>query len=162
MASSKGHELYDVRPEQRIGKLASRHRVRSKDRVRPGTMKLFAGFFFRDTGDNGELRIESFRGENDEEVFRVGRQRGNETLRPEDARFPKVVIAGSVGGDGQHSCCSGLCDALLIPIDDEKGGVWPLHFIGGVTADAAEAADDEVVVQTIDHAFLPAFAVEIL
>src|ERR1700721_1257084 len=123
MASCKVQELYDMRPEQRIGKLASCHGIRRKDRVRPGTKKLFAGFLFRDTSDNGEFRIESFRRENDEEIFRVGGQRGNETLRPEDARFAKVVIAGGVGGDGQHSCSGGLCNALLIPIDDKKGGV---------------------------------------
>ena len=101
MASCEVQELYDMRPKQRIGKLASRHGIRSKDGVRSGTAQLFAGFFFRDTGDNGELRIESFRGQNDEEVFRVGGQRGNETLRPEHARFAKVVIAGGVRGDGQ-------------------------------------------------------------
>ena len=48
-------------PKQRIGKLASRHGIRSKNGVRSGTTQLFAGFFFRGTNDKGELRIESFR-----------------------------------------------------------------------------------------------------
>src|ERR1700751_1565344 len=69
IASGEIQKLDNVRPEQRIGQLTSGHSIGSKDGVRSGAAQLFAGFFLRDPRDNGELRVQSLRGENDEQVF---------------------------------------------------------------------------------------------
>lgn len=162
IASGEVHQLHYVRLEQCVGELASGHGVGRKDCVGACAAQLFPGPFFRDAGDNGQLGIQGFRREDDEEIFGIGGQGGNESFRPENPGFEKAFILGGVGGDGEHACLDGIGNTLLTAVDDQEGRVCPLKFIGGVAAYASETADDEVVMQIVDHSFCPVFAVAVL
>src|SRR5882762_1971979 len=135
-----------MRPQQRVGKLASRHRIRSEDRVGSCAAQLLSGLIFRDSRHNGQPWIQSLRRENDEEIFRIRGQSGNQSLRSQDACLAKAVVLCGIRDDGKHSCGLRLGNTLLIAINYQEGSVCPLKFITSVPAHTAKTADDEMVV----------------
>src|SRR3982074_2284433 len=136
-----------MRPQQRVGKLASSHRVRSKDSVGSRTAQLLARFFFRDARHNRQPWVQGLRRENDEEIFRIRGQSSDQSLRFEDTSLPKADVLCGIRDNGKHSCCRRLCNTLLIAINHQEGSVCPLTFITSVPAPAAKTEDDQMVVQ---------------
>ena len=65
---------------------------------------------------------------------------------------------GGIGGDGEHAGEHGAFGAVGVDIDDDEGDAGVAEFAGGAAADASKSADDVVVLEIVDHAFLPSLA----
>ncbi len=72
-----------------------------------------------------------------------------------DAHLVESFIAGGIGSHGEHTGKYGAFDALGTDVDDDEGDAGMLQFGGGAATDASIAADDEVVLEFFDHAFVP-------
>ena len=76
-------------------------------------------------------------------------------LRAVDPEALEDLFPARVGLDGQHAGGDHLVHALGVAIDDDERHALAAQFLGDGAADAAVAAEDEVVPQFVDHATDP-------
>ncbi len=85
-------------------------------------------------------------------------QDGGQDLGPLDAGGLERALVGGVAVQAQIAELAGLGPALVVALQDQEGGAAPRQVAGQHHPDAAEAADDDVVLQLVDFARHPVAA----
>ena len=132
--------------------------VRREYGVGAGAPHFLFGALLGGARGDVDLRIEALGGEQDEEVIGVGGEGGDQAAGALDADLAQGLVAGGIGGHGQHAGEHGAFGAFGVDIDHDEGHAGVLQFGGGAAAHASVAADDVVILQLVDHAFIPPLA----
>src|SRR5207302_7882306 len=95
------------------------------------------------------------RGERDVEVVGVGVRRRDEAARPLEPGLREVLVLDAIPLDEERARLTRRLDRVLAEVeDDERHAVRP-ELLRHAAADAAVAADDEVVLQSLDRPLPP-------
>ncbi len=100
--------------------------------------------------DDLDLAVEAARAQRDEDIGGVVRQHGGERPRPVDAGILQDGLVGGVALNAEMAGLAGLLDPALALFEHHDLGAAVFQRLGEFDADAAIAADDDVVVQFVD------------
>ena len=140
-------------PERGLRELQSADLVRRQHAIGPRPDQLgFAVFGLRAAQDE-EIGAQQARRQHRVDVLRVGADRGDEPARPRDADSLQHLFAARIGLDREVAGGDRLLHPGGVALDDDEGHSLPGELAGDGLPDAAEAADDEVVRQIVEHAF---------
>ena len=92
-------------------------------------------------------------GQDGEHVIGIGAHRGNESPRPADAEAPQHILAARVCFDGKIAGVDRRLHAFGVALDDHERNRLPRELARHDLSDAAEAADDEMIREIVEHAF---------
>ena len=95
--------------------------------------------------------------EDDVEVVGVRVGSSHEPTRALEARLAKVLVPRRVSLEQQHAVVACCLDCLLMEVEHEERHSGRPELLRDSSADAAVAADDEVVVQLLDRPLPPSF-----
>ena len=98
---------------------------------------------------------EQTRAEDGIDVLGIGADRGDESARALDAHAPQHLFARGICLDGQEALLHRRLHALGVALDDDEGDALPGELARDDASHAPEAAQDEVVLQLIEHACAP-------
>ena len=99
--------------------------------------------------------LQQARAEHRVDVLGVGADRGDEAARAFDSDAAKDVFVGRVGLDREEPVIDGRLHPIGIALNDDKGDLLPRELARDDFAHTAEAAEDEMVFQLIEHARAP-------
>ena len=139
-------ELLNVRLQQRLRHAMAGAVIRSEHKIGARAAQLLFRRLLCDARRERDLRVQRPRRENQKQVVRVGRQRGDQALRAVDADFAQHLVAARVGQHGEHSLFDGSLYFFLVIIDNDELRALLPQLIRRAAAHPAEAADDEVAV----------------
>ena len=114
--------------QQRLRQAVAGDGVGREDGVGAGAPHFLFGAFLGGAGGDVDLRVEALGGEQDEEVVGVGGEGGDQAASALDADLAEGLVAGGIGGDGQHAGEHGAFDALGVDIHDDEGHAGVLQF----------------------------------
>ena len=89
--------------------------------------------------------------ENHKQVVGVALQCRNQTLSPHDTGVFQRCIVGGVGQHAEHAVANRPFHAVLALVHDQKRNTGALQLMGRAPAYASEAADDDMVLQLVNH-----------
>jgi hypothetical protein len=102
--------------------------------------------------------VQALGGQEDEKVVGVGGEGGDQAAGAVDGDVAQGFVARGISEDGEHAGRHGALDALGLVIDHDEGDAGVLQLGCGPAADASESADDEVILELVDHMFVPPLA----
>ena len=148
-------EFEYVRPQDGLGQAICGDVVGPENGVGAGVPELGLGFFLVHPRRHSEVRIQGFRRHDQEQVFRVGWQSGDESFGAIDAGFLKCLVAGRVGDHRQHLSLQCAFHSVFASVHDHERHAGALQLGRGAAAYPAEAAKNVVVLQFLDHVCHP-------
>ena len=91
------------------------------------------------------------RRQRDVEVVRIRVGRRHEALRTLETRPREILVLGAVALDEEHVVLARGLDCVVAVVEHDEGDVRTAEFVGHALPDAAEPADDEVVLEPFDR-----------
>ncbi len=101
-------------------------------------------------GDDEQIAVEAAGAEGDEDVGGVVGQHGDHGAGALDAGLQQVGFLGGVTKVAEIAAAGGFGAASLAGFDDDEGHAGAVEGTGELAADAAEAADQDVVLELVD------------
>src|SRR6185503_12617605 len=105
--------------------------------------------------DDEEIRPHHPRAEHRIDVLGVGADGGDQPARAIDADALQHFLAAGVRLDAERALFERRVQPFGAALDDDIGDALAAELVGDDAADAAVAADDEVILDGFEHAFLP-------
>ncbi len=136
-----------LRLEHEVRHHLARGRVRKHDPVGARELQLALRRRVGGARDDRQARARGARRERDVEVVRVGVGGRDQPARPLEPGARQVGVLGRVALHEQVAVLLGRGDRVLAVVEDDVADVRVAELLGHAAADAAVAADDEVVVR---------------
>jgi hypothetical protein len=114
-------------------------------------LELLLGVLDCGAGHDRDVRSQLARGERDEHVVRVGVRAGDDRAGPRDPGLDQHLVIGGVALDEADAQPLGAVAVAVVRIDHHVVGARAVQVAGHLAAHAAEAADDVVVGERVDH-----------
>ena len=146
----------DSGPHEHRDHAAAGDVIREDDAVGPRAQELRLGLLEVRARDDGEVGPQAARGQDDEDILRVGLGRGHEAARAFDAGLLEPALVRGVAQHGERASLLRARDFLRHEVDDDIRQPLGLEFGDDIAPHAAVAADDDVVGEFI-HLASPLF-----
>ena len=144
-----------MRPEHEIRKDSPGGRVREHDAIGAGQQQLLFRVLVGCARDDRQVGMRGARRQRDVEVVRIRVGRRHEALRTLETRPREILVLGAVALDEEHVVLARGLDCVVAVVEHDEGDVRTAEFVGHALPDAAEPADDEVVLEPFDRLNLP-------